>query len=168
MSDINKTYFQSKKFPGYQHLVRDLSPVDPPPLGFSGLPLRNPYHKSLPEKCHHKSSEAWKGSHAVSNVEKRVISALLFVDEFQKQIQFLPVLKDLSGSKLHGLQMGISGLRYFLLEIEESYGRMSRRKQKGLDVLQNKQVLATWEVKTNRGKKDPKNQYASWVHCDDW
>ena len=161
MSKLNKTYFKSKKFPGYQiHCERELSHGDPPPLGFSGLPTRTRYHNAFPEKCHHKSSEEWKESQAVSNVEKRIISAILLFEEFRWQMWLDPELADLDDEATHGLRMGMSRFKHFLLDIEESYGRMSRKKQKNLNVLQEKQIVKTWEMKRNRGNDYLNTEYS--------
>lgn len=135
----------SKKFPNYQTHIGHEGPEKQQPLGFSGLPTRTKHHKTLPKKSHHKTTEDWVRSPSVSNIEQRVISALLFFDEFRNAKWNDPDFHDLTRSEVHGVRLALSRFKYFLLETEEAYGRMSRRRAKALDVLQHKEILNAWE-----------------------
>ena len=89
----------------------------------------------------------------MSNIEKRIISSILFNQEFQEGIYHEQGYDDLSQEERLGITWVLTREKDFLREIEENYGRMSRRRQKALDVLQSKQIVKTWEARYYRGER---------------
>ena len=152
MVELKQTYFPSTKFSNYQASTQ----YEDFPRGFSGLVRKNWVNRnlSIPEKHpHHKSLLDWQNSPSVSNIEKRIISSILFNEEFQYGIIHEPGYDDLSRAEQLGITWVLTREKDFLREIEETYGRMSRRRQKALDVLQSKQKVKTWEARYYRGER---------------
>ena len=151
LGEFDKTYFPSRKIKNYQ-----ASPHDEDfPLGFSGLIDIHLSNRDLPlpdKHPHHKSLLDWQNSPCVSNIEKRIISAMLFHQEFQKRVRH-GRFHQLSDKEVDGVEWVLTEEKDFLMELEETYGRMSRRRQKALDVLQNKQIAKTWEARNCRGER---------------